>query len=369
MLGRLQVRIHNWNTTNTQLLPTELLIWAWTIQPIYSAALFPICNQTPGPYGTPHGGIGTSPTGILETKDKQVGTTVFGFFLDEMEAQRPVILGTFGSNSRAMCNNGREIQGELYNDITPLATGQNIIIDHLIGPEPSSSFKAKYPYNKVTTTEQGHVIEVDDTPNHERIRIFHKQGTYSEINEQGRLVIKCVNQRYDVTVSNHTIWSGANITIEAGANINIEAPQGNINLKTDMYSTSVNEIVTKINKIIAVADIHVHGGVWPGTSYTSIETPQDPLPIFPLGGGQGVQGIGQSVYDQIKAGTYKGWYVVAVKGVYASDPQGYTFYQHNSLGTGDLTPYLEQAIASGDAPPFVDSNGDPMPTPNHNLKY
>ena len=54
--------------------------------------------------------------------------------------------------------------------------------------EPESAFNGAYPYNKVTQTESGHIIEVDDTPGSERIHIYHKSGTYVEIDSNGSMV-------------------------------------------------------------------------------------------------------------------------------------------------------------------------------------
>ena len=47
--------------------------------------------------------------------------------------------------------------------------------------------KFEYPHNHVTETESGHVIEVDDTKGKERIHVFHKSGTFIEI--QGLMVM------------------------------------------------------------------------------------------------------------------------------------------------------------------------------------
>ena len=42
--------------------------------------------------------------------------------------------------------------------------------------QPEIPFNAKYPYNHVSESESGHIHEVDDTPNNERIHTYHRKG-------------------------------------------------------------------------------------------------------------------------------------------------------------------------------------------------
>jgi len=57
--------------------------------------------------------------------------------------------------------------------------------------EPISlSDKSKYPNNSVIETKSGHVIEIDDTPGNERIRMYHKSGTYIDFRPDGSKVEK-----------------------------------------------------------------------------------------------------------------------------------------------------------------------------------
>ena len=62
--------------------------------------------------------------------------------------------------------------------------------------EPDSAFNGAYPYNKVTQTESGHIIEIDDTPGSERIHIYHKSGTYVEIDSNGSMVKRTKGSSY-----------------------------------------------------------------------------------------------------------------------------------------------------------------------------
>lgn len=66
-------------------------------------------------------------------------------------------------------------------------------------PDPSTVYGAVYPYNKVMASESGHVIEVDDTPNYERIHTFHRSGTFDEMQPSGDRVMKTIGDSYRIT--------------------------------------------------------------------------------------------------------------------------------------------------------------------------
>lgn len=188
-MGRVQVRIHNIHSEKKSILPTDEIPWAVPLMPITSAS---------------SGQVGTSPTGIA------VGSAVFGFFMDGRSAQNPVIVGTFPGIP------GNDIQ---KHDVASEAREINKVTKSLVGPEPTSAYAARYPYNKVTKTESGHVVEIDDTPGKERLHVFHKSGTYVEIDQVGRMVIKGVNDRFDITVKDNNVYVGGNINLTVKGNV------------------------------------------------------------------------------------------------------------------------------------------------------
>lgn len=81
--------------------------------------------------------------------------------------------------------------------------------------QPDIPYNAKYPYNKVTETESGHIMEFDDTPENERIHIYHRKGTYTEIDANGTQVNRIVGDGYMITERNgYVLISGeCNITV------------------------------------------------------------------------------------------------------------------------------------------------------------
>ena len=87
--------------------------------------------------------------------------------------------------------------------------------------EPVIPWQAIYPYNHVHQTESGHVVEMDDTPNFERLHWYHRTGTFTEIHPVGIKVDKIVNNYYNIIL-------GAKYThIEAGDYTTVDGSQEN----------------------------------------------------------------------------------------------------------------------------------------------
>jgi hypothetical protein len=87
--------------------------------------------------------------------------------------------------------------------------------------EPKVPWQAIYPYNHVHQTESGHIIEMDDTPNWERMHWYHRTGTFTEIHPVGIKVDKIVNNYYNIIL-------GARYThIEANDYTTVDGSQEN----------------------------------------------------------------------------------------------------------------------------------------------
>lgn len=71
--------------------------------------------------------------------------------------------------------------------------------------QPEVPFKGQYPYNKVTETEGGHVIEVDDTPGAERLHVYHTSGSFIELDSVGNMVIRSEGSKYEIINKNGKI--------------------------------------------------------------------------------------------------------------------------------------------------------------------
>lgn len=180
-IGRVQVRIFNLHSDNKADIDTADLQWASLGQDPTSAS---------------HEGIGRSPTGTM------IGSLVFGFFLDGKTCQQPAITQVFAGKPGGV------------SDVSKLATGTNIITKGDAKHEPASPYKAEYPHNKTLTTESGHAVEIDDTPGHERIHVYHKSGTYIEVGPTGDTVIKSVGDSFELNLKNKILYVKGDYTVD-----------------------------------------------------------------------------------------------------------------------------------------------------------
>lgn len=108
--------------------------------------------------------------------------------------------------------------------------------------EPKSAYNAVYPFNKVTQTESGHIIEIDDTPGNERLHIFHKSGTYVEIDSTGSVVSRTKGSKYEIIDKNGkiAILGKADISISGACNIYV-GNDANIEVDGDTNITCHND--------------------------------------------------------------------------------------------------------------------------------
>jgi len=245
-MGRVRVRCFEFHNADKELLPTNDLPWATVLQPATSAAV---------------SGKGTSPTGLL------AGSWVIGFFRDGVNCQDPVILGSFAgfpdpiegttgeySDPKLGFNDpegkwpSKNYGGEP--DTNRLARNEKIertivqkkrdetlagiqtaLHPWLTWDEKPTEYAAEYPKNHVIETESGHVIELDDTPNKERIGIYHKAGTWIEVHPDGSKVQKTRGDDYEIALSDKKLlvkgncymnMDGAITTLKAGRDFYIE---------------------------------------------------------------------------------------------------------------------------------------------------
>ena len=206
-LGRVQVRIYGVHTSSELFIPNEDLPWAQPLMPITEGGV---------------NGLGIN-TGI------QVGARVFGIFLDGKNSQNPMILGSLPKYEEN-AQGGRTTN--------PLARGTNTIpkpTDSVIN-SPASKYATQYPNNAVHQTSSGHVIEIDDTPDAERIHIYHKSGTCIEIHPNGDVVTQTKNGFKTVTgneklhvTGNLEIYADGNIKLQATGNVDIDGARIDLN--------------------------------------------------------------------------------------------------------------------------------------------
>jgi len=236
--GRVRVRCLGYHSAKTEDIPTEDLPWASIMMPVTAGG---------------NSGIGTSSHFLLE------GTWVVGFFRDPAK-QEPVIMGALpGMNTVETTNftiaSSSEIGGfskgegfkdpkgvyptELYLD----KPDTNLLAQESTDTHPSREKKdakdswstasgsaeqpattqtsAKYPTNHVFETETGHYVEFDDTKGNERIHLYHKMGTFIEIDSAGNMIIKTVGNVTNIVAGNMDTYVKGNYSVSVGGNIDV----------------------------------------------------------------------------------------------------------------------------------------------------
>lgn len=128
-------------------------------------------------------------------------------------------------------------------------------------------YNASYPFNHVTMSESGHVLEFDDSPHSERIHLYHKSGTFMEIDANGTQVTRIVGDGYEIYERNGyvhingslnvTVDGAANVLVKNGLNLDIRGV-ANINVYNDAnlnVSGSLNASISESFKLKASAVI------------------------------------------------------------------------------------------------------------------
>jgi hypothetical protein len=266
--GRVKVRVHGIHPMSKQQTPTEDLPWASPLHP----------TTSPAKAGVGFGGVGVV-----------VGSDVMVVFRDQGHFQQPIILGTLpglhageeGSSIQA-AKDGTPRESDLGRLATGNLTDKTIIKTKndsvtktegdLVISEPKSPYAAKYPANKTYVTPGGHVIELDDTAGAERIHIYHKSGSFSEIHPDGTNVVRTVGNTYSINKQTLNVTVGTDENVHVGGNSN-EFVGGNevVNIGGNQTETVKGNVSITVNgttnvksngtmNIESGADIHMKSG-------------------------------------------------------------------------------------------------------------
>ena len=287
-LGRLRVRCVGIHTDNKDDLPTSDLPWSQLIHPITSSGI---------------SGLGSSPGFIVE------GSWVFGYFRDGYAMQEPMVIGTLPGKpvelaetskgfydpngvypkykdevdtNRLATNDsnnphlGLELRKLTRKTGVPTADFDAVPVEEHISTaieasdsdtwnQPEIPYAAVYPFNHVFESESGHVMEIDDTKDNERLFTQHRTGTSQEIDKDGNQVNIIKGDHYnivsgkrqaviegnaDITIGGrHKIFINKNgqtnnhydIQIGPNASVNIQVDKGDMNvvLKDGKMNTNV----------------------------------------------------------------------------------------------------------------------------------
>ena len=349
-MGRVKVRAFGIHGTQDEV-STDALPWATCVVGNYDE------NPTPPP----------------------LNSFVFGMFLDGEEGQHPIILGLIPgqyTEKESPAKDGigvippfakailgwlgapkdiGEVQssrlkraedlGNTYigpRDANALQK-QKIADSDLTWGEPPPAYAARYPFNRVIESRGGHSIELDDTPNAERITITHKSGAYIEIDAIGTFKERSQGDRYEINIGTKHESSGHSVvTINGNSHVYVK---GN---KTEEIMGNYKRIVHGENEVTVGGQSYhnVGGHLFMRGASTKIEGNADRVTIF---GRNEVQIEAEkqinNVSGHIKNTAMLTFSAYANKAVRLTTPQDMHFYAvgsiiNTALGTAptSLTP-------------------------------
>lgn len=98
--------------------------------------------------------------------------------------------------------------------------------------QPLAPYNTIYPYNKVMETESGHLLEFDDSPDGERIHLYHRTGTSLEIDPNGSQVNYIVGDSYTIVIRNNNIYIVGSSNLTVGGNMRVLV-KGDANIEVE----------------------------------------------------------------------------------------------------------------------------------------
>jgi hypothetical protein len=102
--------------------------------------------------------------------------------------------------------------------------------------EPVSPYAAQYPHNLVIATHGGLTVELDSTPGAARLNLYHPSNSYIEIDNDGVMVIKNGDKKYEITLSDN------NIHIKRDRNLTIDNDSTKFVKGNDLEETTGNKV-------------------------------------------------------------------------------------------------------------------------------
>ncbi len=246
-LGRVQVRCLGYHTEDLNDIPSADLPWAHVMHPVTDPSMQ---------------GLGNTPSFLVQ------GTWVVGFFRDANEKQQPVIMGSLPGNPQTeadLTKGFNDPSGEYPNetifhsghgldesDVSRLARDEDAESHRSLINRRDTQFKdiptatkphvstvstaskletagsfdepiprgselsgstGLYPFNHVHESESGHIKEVDDTPDGERLYTQHAAGTYEEIIADGTKTVKVVGDNYELIAGKSNVYVRGDINL------------------------------------------------------------------------------------------------------------------------------------------------------------
>lgn len=135
--------------------------------------------------------------------------------------------------------------------------------------EPTrESISPSYPFNHMIESESGHVLEMDDTPNAERLHLYHRSGSRIEFLRDGDLTFKVANNNYEIILKDKKVLIAGSADIElSNGNYNINTYKGNAedggNININAHGGDITLVTTDPDKAIKVkGNFSVNGSAY-----------------------------------------------------------------------------------------------------------
>jgi hypothetical protein len=174
------------------------------------------------------------------------GDWVVGFFLDNTEAQQPVVLAKLHGYTPADVDSSKgfsdpdgvfprfknapttsELSRGVENTVVAYkksTTAKGVATaDGGSWDEPATAFSAVYPDNYVIHTDGYNIIELDDTAGSERVHVFHHGGSFFEFHPDGDVVQRTLGGHFQVAYKQHRVYVAGDASISASGNISLAA--------------------------------------------------------------------------------------------------------------------------------------------------
>ncbi len=140
----------------------------------------------------------------------------------------------------------------------------NLILKHqgnTVKEDYDRGLAPKYPYNHMIESEAGHILEMDDTPNHERLHLYHRSGSRIEFMPKGDAVMKVMNNSYEVILKDKKILIAGSADIElANGDYNLITKKGTTEDGGNVFITCDSDInLTATGAIKLKGNVSVNG--------------------------------------------------------------------------------------------------------------
>jgi hypothetical protein len=141
----------------------------------------------------------------------------------------------------------------------------------------------QYRYNHTIETPRGHLLEMDDTPGRERIRLTHRANTFIELAPDGNGTFKIFGTGYQLVLGDYNISVGIddgnlahnlNMNVYGDLNLHVfgdtvETYEGNLE---QHVMGNFTQTVEGITSMVCNQDMHIGGGYGDNGGSVTIET-------------------------------------------------------------------------------------------------